>query len=294
MDLATLSQFLFSGLSTGCIYALVAIGYVLCFNATGVVNFAQGEYVMAGALMGAWAHAHGMSAPIAIAMAAGTGMILGALQERLTLAPVRSSPDFIRVTVTFAFAVLVRGVALVLFGTDPRPVPGFSGDDIFELPGAVLPVQVAWIWGLTAVVLAGVFVFLTWTRWGRAVRACADNIIAARLMGIAPERVMLLVLVLSGGIGAIGGYVVAPLTLASWSLGIDFALKGFIAALLAGFTSPTKAVVAALAVGAIETLAAGLVSSGARDIVVYSLLLTYLVLASGVRANRTPLQMKAH
>ena len=110
MDLQTLSQFFFSGLSTGCIYALVAVGYVLCFNATGVINFAQGEYVMVGALVAAYAHMHGLTLGLAILAAVAAGALVGLVQERLTLAPIRSSPDFIRVTVTFGFAVVLREI----------------------------------------------------------------------------------------------------------------------------------------------------------------------------------------
>jgi len=295
MDLQSLSQFFFSGLSTGCIYALVAVGYVLCFNATGVINFAQGEYVMVGALVAALAHAHGLPLTLAIAAAIAAGALVGFAQERLTLAPIRTSPDFIRVTVTFGFAVVLRGLAMVIAGADPLPLPGFSGDDVFELLGALLAWQIAWVWALTVVVLAIVFYFLMRTRWGRAVRGCSENLMAARLMGIAPERVALIVLSVGGALAALGGAVVAPITLASWTLGIDFGLKGFIAALLAGFRSPLKAVAVALSVGVIETAAAGLVSSGARDIIVYGLLLAYLLISSGVsKSKRQQLTMIGH
>lgn len=295
MDAQTLSQFLLSGLSTGCIYALVAIGYVLCFNATGVINFAQGEYVMVGALAAAFSHMHGVPLAPSIAIAVLAGALLGAAQERLTLAPVRSSPDFIRVTVTFGFAVVLRGIALVAAGADPVPLPGFSGDDVFELLGAFLAWQTVWIWGLTAAVLGAVGVFLLRTRWGRAVRGCSENLVAARLMGISPEVVTLLVMSAGGAIAALGGAAVAPLTLASWTLGIDFGLKGFIAALIGGFHSPVRAVLAALVIGAVETIAAGFISSGARDIVVYGLLLAYLVLSAGFfTSKRPPLTMNGH
>jgi branched-chain amino acid transport system permease protein len=286
MDIEGISQFAFSGLSTGCIYAFVALGYVLCFNATGVINFAQGEYVMLGALGAALAASHGVPLWGCVMVAILTGLAVGALQERLTLAPIRSSPDFIRVTVTFAFAVVLRGLALVIAGADPVSLKGFSGEDVFELFGAVLTYQVLWIWALAIVVLSAVFYFLKRTRWGRAVRGCSENMVAARLMGIAPERVALLVLAIGGGVSALGGAVVAPLTLASWTLGIDFGLKGFIAALLAGFRSPFKAVAAGLVIGVLETMATGFVSSGSKDIVVYGVLLAYLVLSAGLLSRK--------
>ena len=292
MDLQTLSQFFFSGLSTGCIYALVALGYVLCFNATRVINFAQGEYVMIGGLVAASTVALGLQLWLGVALAIICGGIVGLLQERATLAPVRNSPDYIRITLTLGFAVVARGLALLIWGKDPYPLSGFSGDDVFFLLEAVLPVQTLWIWGLTLLVLVGTFLFLGRTRWGRAVRACSDNRVAARLMGINPDRVSLLVFIVGGAIGALGGAVVTPVTLASYGVGLDFGVKGFIGALVGNYRHPGRAVAGGIALGVIETLAAGYVSSGSRDIVVYGLLVVFLLVTSGVlhRGRRT-LQM---
>lgn len=282
MGIEELSQFALSGLSTGCIYAIVALGYVLCFNATRVINFAQGEYVMVGGLVAASAASAGLPVILAVLAAVTAGGVLGLLQERLTLAPVRGSPDHIRITLTLAFAVVVRGLALILWGKDPYSLPGFSGDGIFVLWGAILPVQTLWIWGLAAVVLGGTFLFLDRTRWGRAVRACSDNALAARLMGIDPVRVGLLVFVIGGAIGGLGGAVIAPVTLASYAVGLDFGVKGFIGALLGNYNRPGRAVLGGLALGILETFAAAFVSSGARDIVVYGLLLVFLLVTSGL------------
>jgi len=281
MDAAALSQFAFSGLTTGCIYALVALGYVLCFNATRVINFAQGEYAMVGGLVAASLTSASTPVLVAVLAAILAGALLGMAQERLTLAPVRSSPDYIRITLTLGFAVVVRGLALIFWGKDPYPMAGFSGNDIFELFGAILPMQILWIWGLAILVLAGTFAFLNRTRWGRAVRACSDNDVAARLMGINPFRVSLLVFMIGGGIGALGGAVITPVTLASYGSGLEFGVKGFIGALIGNFNRPGRAVLGGLALGVLETFAAAYVSSGSRDIVVYGLLLVFLVVTSG-------------
>jgi branched-chain amino acid transport system permease protein len=179
---------------------------------------------------------------------------------------------------------------LLIWDKDPYPLPGFSSDGIFEILGAVLVWQVVWIWALTAVTLLLLYLLLMRTPGGRAIRACADNALAARLMGIDPVFVGMIVFAASGAIGALGGAAIAPITLASWSIGIEFGLKGFIGALIAGFTSPARAVAGGLAIGIAETFAAGYVSSGSREIVIYSLLVVVLIASSGLlRRGRKPL-----
>lgn len=292
MDWQTLSQFVLSGMSTGCIYALVALGFVLCSNATGVINFAAGEYVMVGGLVAASLVGLGVPVGLAVAAAVVAGAVLGLFQERATLAPISYAPDFIRITVTLAFAIVVRGAALIVWDKDPYSLPGFSSDGVFQLLGAYLVWQVVWVWALTAVTLVVLYILLMRTALGRAIRACSDNPVAARLMGIDPARMAMAVFAASGAIGALGGAAIAPITLASWSVGIEFGLKGFIGALVAGFRSPPLAVAAGLAIGVAETLTAGYVSSGYRDIVVYSLLILVLIATSGLlRRGRKPLTM---
>lgn len=282
-DLSVLSQFLLSGITTGCIYALVALGFVLCANVSGVVNFAQGEFVVYGSLITASLVAAGVPSPIAVIAAVAAGAALGAAQERLSLHPVRAAPHFILITITLGVSVLLRGLALIIWGKDPIGMPPFGGtSDSFELLGAVLPWQTQWVWGLTAALLGGVFGFLKFTRAGRAVRACSINPYAARLMGIDLGKTTALVFAAGGALGALGGAVIAPIALGLWSAGLDYGLKGFIGAVIAGFRSPAYAVLGGLAIGIVELLAAGYISSGAKDTVVYALLLVYLLLRGGV------------
>lgn len=282
-DLSVLSQFLLSGITTGCIYALVALGFVLCANVSGVVNFAQGEFVVYGSLIAASLVAAGVPSPVAVTAAVAAGALLGAAQERLSLHPVRTAPHFILITITLGVSVLLRGLALIIWGKDPIGMRPFGGSSAsFEFLGAVLPSQTLWVWGLTAALLGGVFGFLKFTRAGRAVRACSINPYAARLMGIDLAKTTVLVFAASGALGALGGAVIAPIALGLWSAGLDYGLKGFIGAVIAGFRSPASAVVGGLAIGIVELLAAGYISSGAKDTVVYVLLLAYLLLRGGV------------
>jgi branched-chain amino acid transport system permease protein len=282
MDLTLFLQFTLPGLTTGCVYALVALGFVLCANVSGVVNFAQGEFVMLGGMAAAWLLGLGVGLIPAIAIAVLLGGAVGAVQEWATLAPVRRQPHFIQITTTVGFAVVVRGVTLIVAGKDALSIPGFSGDDTFTVLGAVLPMQSLWVWGATALMLAATFAGLQLTPTGRAVRACAINLEAARLMGVDAGRLRVIVFAISGAAGALAGIVVTPIVLASWDAGIVYSIKGFIGAILAGFRSPVIAVLGGLFIGLVEALSAGYVSSGWQDFIVYGVLLGYLLIRGGV------------
>jgi branched-chain amino acid transport system permease protein len=275
-------QLFLPGLTTGCVYALVALGFVLTANVSGVVNFAQGEFVMLGGVVAAALVAQGLPLWGAIVIATLVGAAVAAAQERLTLAPVRDAPHFIRITITLGVAVVLRGIALLLFGKDPLFLPGFTGEWTFTLAGAVLPLQSLWVWAATAALLGATFWFLKFTDTGRAVRACSINLRAARLMGIDAERLTLLIFALAGASGALVGIVITPIVLATWDAGVSYALKGFIGAILGGMRNPVVAVLGGLGIGVVESLAAGYVSSGYKDAIVYGILIAYLLIRGGV------------
>jgi branched-chain amino acid transport system permease protein len=200
----------------------------------------------------------------------------------LTLAPVRRQPHFIQITTTVGFAVVLRGITLIVAGKDALSVPGFSGDGVFFLFGAILPVQSLWVWGATALLLVGTFWFLRYTSTGRAVRACSINLQAARLMGVNAERLRVIVFAVSGATGALAGVVITPIVLASWDAGLSYSTKGFIGAIIGGFRSPSAAVAAGVFIGLLEALSAGYVSSGWKDFIVYGVLLAWLLVQGGV------------
>ena len=282
MDAQLLLQLILPGLTTGCVYALVALGFVLCANVSGVVNFAQGEFVMLGGVAAAWLIGQHVAVVPAMLIAAALGTAVGALQEWATLGPVRRQPHFIQITTTVGYAAALRGITLIIAGKDPLSIPGFSGDRMLNLFGAFFPVQSLWVWGATALLLLGTFAFLDFTRTGRAVRACSINLQAARLMGVNAERLRVMVFAASGATGAVAGVVITPIVLASWDAGVGYSIKGFIGAILAGFRSPGAAVLGGLGIGLLETLSAGYISSGWQDFIVYGALLAYLLLRGGV------------
>lgn len=284
-DSASILQFLLSGATSGCAYALVALAIVQAANVSGVINLAQGEYVAVGGLVFASLAALGMPIVVCCIAAASTGVVLGAIQERLTVEPARESAAFVQITVSLGVAVVIRGTAYLVYGKDPVQAPGFSGDNVFFAFGAILPLQALWVWAGTAVLLALVFGLLSFTMLGRAIRACSINRRAAQLVGVNPRAMTLAVFMATGALSAIGGALIAPLTLASWDAGVTIGLKGLIAAIFGNFRSPVRAVAAGLAIGIAEAMIAGFGSSAAKDVVLYSLLLASLLILGGVFAR---------
>ncbi|HET9770804.1 MAG TPA: ATP-binding cassette domain-containing protein, partial [Acidimicrobiia bacterium] len=274
--LSDLSQYLFSGLSVGCIYALVALGFVVIANVSGVYNFAQGDFVMLGGMIVAWAGREDVSMLLAVPLAMLVGAGVAGLQERLTVAPVRGRVGpLAMVVVTLGFGLVLQGVALRVWKEDPLRAEPFTAG-VFELFDARLSRQVWWVWGTTALVLVGTTALFRFTGVGRAMRACAINPVAARLQGIRVGRMSLGAFLLAGALSGLVGAVTVPLTLVRWNSGLVVGLIGFIAAALGGFTSPVRAVVAGLGLGVIEAISAGVISSSYRTALVYAVLLAYL------------------
>jgi branched-chain amino acid transport system permease protein len=282
LDPAAFAQFFLSGLTSGCAYSLAALAIVLNANASGVVNLAQGEYFAVGGLLLASLTALGFPLPLSLIVVALTGACLGAAQERLTVRPLQHSAHFLQITVTLGVAVAIRGAAFLLWGKDPLSVPGFGGDRLLFIAGAVVPFQALWVWSGTILMLAVTFVVLSYTKTGRAIRACSINPLAARLMGIDPVRMTFRVFAAAAAMSAICGALLAPLTLASWNSGLTIGLKGLFAAIFGGFRSPALAVTVGIAIGLVEAFVAGFVSSEAKDVVLYAALIGALLIAGGV------------
>lgn len=274
---ADLSQYLFSGITQGCLYALIALAFVTIANVTGVYNFAQGDWVMVGGMVAVAAAGAGMPIPIVLlaAMAAVAGVALA--QERLTVAPIRDRAGMLGLVVaTLGVGVVLRGAALEVWGKDPRALESFT-PGAFGVLGARLDNQTLWIWSATALALLVTVALFRYTDVGRAMRACALNATAARLMGIRVGTMSMAAFLLGGALSGLIGAVVVPQTGVSWDAGLALGLVGFIAAALARFEDPVHAVIGGLALGVIQALAAGMVSSGYADAILYSVLGVYLI-----------------
>jgi len=270
-------QFLVSGVTSGSIYALIALGFGIIHNATGIVNFAQGEFVMLGAMaMISFTRVVGLPMLIAFPLAVLIVMGVGGLLE---IGPIRNSQSrnvLILVMITVGASITMREIAMLVWGKTPHTLPPFSGDDPLVLgPTAILP-QTVWIIGTTFVVVLTLSVFFGKTMLGKAMRAAAENRQGAALIGIAVRRMALLSFVLSGGIGAVAGIIITPITTMSYSAGVMLALKGFSAAILGGYGDMRGAVVGGLLLGTLESLGAGFISSAYKDAFAFLVLLLVL------------------
>jgi branched-chain amino acid transport system permease protein len=275
---ASLCQYLVSGLTNGAIYALIALGFGIIYNATTIINFAQGEMVMLGAL--AAISLYTLKPSFLFAFLGSTAMVtlVGLLFERLALRPVRDPSPITLIIITVGGAVFIKGVAMLLWGKEAYTLPPFSGSVPLHLgPATVLP-QNLWVLGLTACLVIALEVFFRLTLVGKAMRACAYNPRAARLVGISTGRMVQLAFGLSAALGAAGGILIAPLTLGVYDMGTMLGLKGFCAAILGGLGSLLGGVLGGLVLGVAEALASGLISSGYRDAVAFCLLLLVLFL----------------
>jgi len=269
-------QYLFSGLTNGAIYALSALGFSLIYNASGVINFAQGEFIMLGSVSAVMLTAAGVPLPLAILLAVLVVSLVGLLLEKLAIEPAGDADVVSLIIITIGASIFLQGVAQVLFGKGQRALAPFTGDAPIMIAGASLLPQSLWMIGTGAVIVLLLAWFFGRTRLGKAVLATAHNRLAARLVGINTRHVLALSFVLSAALGAIAGVVSAPITLTSYDVGIMVGLKGFVAATLGGLGSGVGAVVGGLILGLMEALAAGYISSAYKDAVPFVLIILIL------------------
>jgi len=271
-------QILFSGITMGAIYALIAIGFVTIYNVTGIINFAQGEFAMLGALIAISLSTSGLPIALAILLSVLIVIVVGLLLERLAIHPARhAASELTLVMITMGASIVMRGVALLIWGTDQYTLPPFSRGGPDNILGAMIDRQVYWIIGVALVLVVLLSLFFNRTVVGMAVRASMANKIASRLMGISPEKMSLLAFGLGTGLAAISGVVMAPMTIPSYDMGLMLALKGFIAAILGGLSKVSSAVVGGFLLGIIEVLGAAYISFSLRDGIAFFILIIVLV-----------------
>ena len=272
-----LLQYLFTGLTLGSIYALVALGFTMIYNATSIINLAQGEFVMLGGLiMVFFTGVLQMPLYLGFLLTVVAVTLLGAVFERLAIHPLKGASLLTLIMITLAASILFRGGAMFLWGKDPYALPSFSQSQPLQIGGAVLQPQIFWILAITILVVVGVHIFFHRTLIGKAMTACAFNALAARLVGINVGKMVLLSFSLSAAVGAIAGAMITPITLMEYDRGPLLALKGFAAAVLGGLGSGGGAVVAGFLIGILESFGAGLISSGYKDAIALLVLLVVL------------------
>jgi branched-chain amino acid transport system permease protein len=288
MDAAQLLQFAISGLTVGAIYALVGLGFNLIFNATDVINFAQGEFVMLGGILasiaiGQW---HWPMWLAILATIAAVGM-LGALIDIGAVSRVRRGSVMTIVMITLGVSVVLKTVALLWVGPNPLYFDPFTAGPPLRIFGAVVQLQALWVIGTGAIVMAGLGLFFSRSSLGREMLACAIDREAAYLMGIDVRRMVRLSFIMSGALGALAGVLITPLTNATYDQGFTLALKGFAASALGGFGRSGSAIVGGLALGLIEAASVVVMPSGWKDSVALLVLILVLVVKpSGLLGGR--------
>jgi branched-chain amino acid transport system permease protein len=269
-------QFLFSGITVGATYALAALGFSLIYNASNVINFAQGEFIMLGGMLAYFFMHSGVPMPLAILLAIVIPAVVGILLEKLAIEPARNADVVTLIIITIGASLVIRGLVQIWLGKGAHTYPAFSGSEPFLIGGATLLPQSLWVLGTTALVVAALWYFFSRTLAGKAILATSCNPLAAQLVGINTQWVLMISFALSAALGAIGGVLLTPITLTSYDVGIMLGLKGFVAVVVGGLGSGLGAVVGGLLVGVIEAMAAGYISSAYKDAVPFILILGIL------------------
>lgn len=282
MDSSQLLQYLFAGITVGSIYAFVAVGYNIIYSATGIINFAQGEFVMLGGML-AYSFSRVLPLGMAVVLAVLLTAAFGGLMELVFIRRMKSGSVLGMIVITIGLSLLIKEGALAVWDEQIRALRFFSGSEVSSLDilGARISPQVLWVLGATLAVTAGLFFFLKFTLTGQALRACSENRRAARLCGIRTERMVSLAFMVSAGIGALGGCVVSPLTQTHYAMGTDLALKGFTVAILGGLGNPLSAVAAGLLLGIIESFSISVLPMAYKDVISMVILLVILVVKPG-------------
>ena len=287
-------QYLVAGLTYGTIYAIVGIGFNIIYNTTGIINFAQGEFVMLGGMTAVSLYAF-LPLPFAILGAVIITMAVGGLIEMVFIRWLVKPSVLRMIIITIGISILVREAGLMLWGEDVRSLPYFTGNEISALSfgGVRVSPQVLWSIGVCVVVVLLLNLFFKFTMLGREMRACAANRDAATLCGIPTRNMVTLSFVLSAGIGALAGCVVSPITQTQYAIGSGLAIKGFTVAILGGLGNSMAAVAAGFILGVLESFSIWVMPTAYKDAIAISLLLAMLFLRpSGLFGNREAFKLK--
>ncbi len=269
-------QLIVSGIANGALYGLVAVGFVVIYNVTGIINFAQGEFATVGAVTAVSLVGIGVPLPLAVLAGVAASGLAGLLTWYAALRGAHRQPLVVQLIITIGASVCLRGLALLIFGSTPKPLPPFSQNGTISLGAATITPQQLWAFAIVAVLMAVLFVVFERTRLGGALLASSINRDAARLMGIDPLRMSAIAFVLGAALAGVAGTTIAPIALVTFDMGGSLGLKGFVAATLGGLGSVPGAVVGGILIGVIESVGAGIFSSGWRDAIVFTVLIVVL------------------
>ncbi|HXX56610.1 MAG TPA: branched-chain amino acid ABC transporter permease [Thermodesulfovibrionales bacterium] len=277
MGISSYLQFLVSGLTVGSTYGLTALGFTIIFNTTGIINFAQGEFVMLGGMLSVfflkWLH---LGLPLSVLFSLLVTTLVGAAIEQFTIKPVKDSSVINLIIVTIGVSIFTRGLAMLIWGKDTFALPQFSGSAPLTFGGVAVTTQSIWILAITLSLLFLLRAFFTKTIYGKGMLACSYDRKASYLVGIGVQKMVLLSFMISALVGAVGGAILAPVTMTSYDVGILLGLKGFAACIIGGLGNPFGAAAGGLLLGVLESFGAGVISSAYKDAFAFLVLLILL------------------
>lgn len=278
--MAEFVTFLVAGLTVGAINALTGLSLLIIYNVTGVINFAQGDFVMLGAMVtillaGPMGSRDRLPLVVAVVAAVVVVAFIGGLLERVVIHPRRDKGPILLLIMTVGLSFVIEGVVLVITSSQTYGLRSFSAGAPVTLFGGPVSLQSLWVYGVTAVVLILLFLFFSHTRSGKAFRACEINPLAARLVGIRPSRYWTYAFALAAGVSALSGAVIAPVTTATYNMGLSLSLEGFVAWVLGGLVSPIGVVMAGVGLGVAQGLLDGYLPT---SILPYAGAFPYLIL----------------
>lgn len=280
-DFAYFGQTIVNGLSVGCIYGLIGIGFCVIYNASGIVNFAQGAFVMLGGMI-TYLFFDVLHVPLILAALAAIILVAisGAVIERLVVRPLwdRKATMFVMILATLAVQIVIDRAVLLIAGDQPKSLPVFTDLPPLRLAGISIGFQTLWIFGGSLILIVALAFFFSKTLAGRAMRACSINREAAALQGIPVSHMLSASFALSAALGAIAGILVTPTQFTAYNVGTPFAISGFIAAIVGGFGRPFGAFLGGLALGVAQALAVFSLGSGLKNVAALSVLLLFLFL----------------
>lgn len=270
---------LISGIATGAIYSLIAVGYSITFTTMRILNFALGMWVMLGGMLTLTLHVTmGFNLLITAAIIAVVMAVLGFIAERVSVYPFFRTGSDAWVMSTLAVGFLFINIAELVWGQSPKPVPPFFGSGVIMLGGIAVFPQHLLVIGAALGIFVLLYFFYYKTLLGKAFRATAHSSEVTSLMGIDTRAICILSYVMSSVLAGIAGLIVVPITLAEPQMGTVLGLKAFAIAIIAGLNAPRGILVCGLAYGAIEALVSGYFYTGIRDILGFSLMILMLYL----------------
>ncbi len=294
MNIELFSQYLVAGLTYGIIYSIVAIGFNIIYNTTGIINFAQGEFFMLGGMTAVTLYGF-MPLPLAIVAAVLITMLIGALIEIVFIRWLVSPSVLRMIIITIGISIITREIALHVWDEKVRALPYFTGTAItsISIGGVHISPQVLWVVGICSLIVIVLNFFFSYTLLGRQMRACSSNRNAARLCGISAKNMVTLSFVLSAGIGALAGCIVSPITYVQYDSGTGLAIKGFTVAVLGGLGNSMAAVAAGILLGVLESFSIWIMPTAYKDAISISILLLILfVRPGGIFGNKEALSLK--